>query len=370
MVYIGLSGGVDSAVAAALLIRQGFEVHSVFMKCWSPESAGIEFSGECQWERDQKDARAVADHLGILFETWNFEKEYKEKVVDYMIREYARGRTPNPDVMCNQEIKFGLFFDRAFEEGANYVATGHYARVREGKSKPSSPEPQVEGNEKRKNYQLLSGKDKNKDQSYFLYRIGQRQLAKALFPIGEYIKEDVRKMAKEFGLPNWDRPDSQGICFVGEIDIREFLKIYIPEKKGRIVTSSGKHIGSHIGLPFYTIGQRRGIEIGGGIPYYVAKKEPQMNTLLVAEGDNDPVLYSKRLGLKDVHWIRGEEPKFPLRCEARIRYRQPLQACTIGKSRALATIEVRFEEEQRAVTPGQSVVFYNGEEVLGGGVIV
>ncbi len=401
IVYVGLSGGVDSAVSAALLKKQGFRVRGIFMKCWSPESAfasleatadksaGEEWytgelarrslgEGGCQWERDQKDAKAVADYLGIPFETWNFEKEYKERVVDYMIGEYARGRTPNPDVMCNQEIKFGLFFERAIQEGGDFVATGHYAQVREGKSKPSSPEPlfeseprgrgQVEGNAKGKTYYLRAGKDKNKDQSYFLYRIGQEHLARILFPIGGYKKEEVRNMAKRLGLPNATRRDSQGICFVGELDIREFLKMYIPEKEGMIVTSSGKHIGSHIGLPFYTIGQRRGMEIGGGLPYYVAKKEPQTNTLLVAEGDNDPVLYSKEVLLEDVSWISGKEPKLPLQCEARIRYRQPLQKCIV-RSLASNNLSVVFKEEQRAVTPGQSVVFYKGEEVLGGGVI-
>jgi len=353
-VYVGLSGGVDSAVSATLLLKQGFDVRGIFMKCWSPESAGIEFSGECQWERDQKDAKAVAEHLGISFETWNFEKEYKAKVVDYMVEEYRVGRTPNPDVMCNQEIKFGLFFDRAMREGADRIATGHYARIKKSGG----------------TFSLFAGEDKNKDQSYFLYRIRQAHLAKALFPIGEYTKEKVRKIAKEFGLPNAERRDSQGICFVGELDLREFLKMYIKESPGTIQTSSGKNIGFHIGLPFYTIGQRRGMEIGGGMPYYVANKEPQTNTLFVAEGDNDPVLYSEKLSLEDIHWIAGDEPRLPVPCEARIRYRQPLQKCTIGKSLALTNLDVKFKEEQRAVTPGQSVVFYKKEEVLGGGVIV
>lgn len=350
-IYVGMSGGVDSSVAAALLKKDSFDIRGIFMKCWSPESAGIEFSGECQWEKDQRDAKEAAEYLGLPFESWNFETEYKAKVVDYMIGEYRRGRTPNPDIMCNREIKFGLFLNRALEEGADFIATGHYARKQE----------------KNGSCQLLAGADKNKDQSYFLYTFNQDQLAKTLFPIGDYTKDEVRAMAREFGLPNWDRPDSQGICFVGELDLRGFLKTYIKEDPGKIVTSSGKEIGPHIGLPFYTIGQRQGIGIGGGIPYYVAEKQEKTNTLVVAEGENDPVLYSHELVLENTHWISGKEPRLPIRCEARIRYRQPLEKCKV--SRDGETLQVHFSEEQRAITPGQSVVFYKNEEVLGGGVI-
>lgn len=340
-VFVGMSGGVDSSVAAALLKEGDFEVTGVHIKMWSdPEIP-------CNFKEDRYDAMRAAAHLGIPFKTWDLTVEYKRAVVEYMIAEYRAGRTPNPDVMCNREIKFGVFLQRGLEQGADFIATGHYARRLKDK--------------------LLKGVDENKDQSYFLWTLAQKQLQHCMFPIGEYTKPEVRLMAKKLGLPNADKPDSQGICFIGEIDMVEFLKKYIPVRHGSVVTTSGKIVGEHEGLSFYTIGQRHGIEIGGGIPYYVAEKNPKTNTLMVAEGPYNEKLFSRELIVTGVNWISCEESKLPLKCMARIRYRQPLQKCTVRKMKH--NLSVDFDEPQRAVTPGQSIVFYSGDEMLGGGVI-
>ena len=348
-VFVAMSGGVDSSVAAALLKKAGLDVHGIHIKMWSDPSV------PCLFKEDRLEAMRAAAHLGIPFETWDLTKEYRKAVVDYMIREYKAGHTPNPDVMCNKEIKFGVFLKRALERGADFVATGHYVRLRRKFQIPNSK------------FQIFRAKDVNKDQSYFLWTLTQNQLRHCLFPVGDYTKPQVRKLAKKLGLPNAEKKDSQGICFIGEIDVREFLKKFIPSRPGIIRTTKGKVIGKHEGLAFYTIGQRQGLGIGGGIPYYVAAKDFKKNELIVAVGPYDEKLFSKELTATDINWISGKEPKFPLKCKARIRYRQPLQNCRVKKTGK--RIKVIFTKLQRAVTPGQSIVFYKGQEMLGGGVI-
>lgn len=334
-VFIAMSGGVDSSVAAALLKKQGnLDVVGIYMKCWG--------EGEyCTSERDAEDARLVAEKLNIPFYVFDFTREYREKVFEYMVREYAAGRTPNPDVFCNSEIKFGIFLEKCLALGADFIATGHYA--------------------KKVNVALLSAKDKSKDQSYFLWRLNQEQLKRVLFPIGDYLKSEVREMAREFGLPTAKKKDSQGLCFVGNVSFDDFLRECIAKNPGPIMTTSGRKIGEHDGLSFYTIGQRRGIGIGGGMPYYVAAKEPQTNTLIVAEGNKDEELFKKEIETSGINWIGGESPELPFECEARIRYRQPLQHCRVELGSETSELRVVFDEPQRAATPGQSVVFYVNE---------
>lgn len=359
-VAVGLSGGVDSSVAVALLKKQGYRVTGVHIKVWSdPEIP-------CTLRDDRYDAMRVAAKLGIPFQTWDFTKEYKKVVVNYMIDEYKNYRTPNPDVMCNRHIKFGIFLQKAMEYGFDYIATGHHARLRR---EILNYKLQIT-NSKLQTVKLLAGKDQNKDQSYFLWTLTQDQLKHVLFPIGEYTKKCVRKLAKKFHLPTAEKKDSQGICFIGEIDLRAFLKKYIPEKPGAVVTTNGEVIGEHDGLYYYTIGQRHGIGIGGGTPYYVAKKDVKTSTLVVAEGSDDSELFAKELTVTDIHWIVNEAPDLPLHCEARIRYRQPLESCQVQSVKENHKfIRVIFTKPQRAVASGQSVVFYSGDEVLGGGII-
>ncbi|MDP3800539.1 MAG: tRNA 2-thiouridine(34) synthase MnmA [bacterium] len=342
-VYIGMSGGVDSSVAALLLKNEGYNVTGVFMKNWSDPA------WPCPWEEDRADAMRVCLKLGIPFETWDFTKEYKEKVVDYMVREYAVGRTPNPDVMCNKEIKFGLFFNKAIELGADFIATGHYVR-------------------KSADNKLLKAKYLEKDQSYFLWTLKQSQIEKCLFPIGEIdSKAEVRKLAEDAGLPTAGKKDSQGICFMGPVDIKEFIKPYVKKEIGDIVTTFGQKIGTHGGLDFYTIGQRKGIGIGGTGPYYVAKKDYETNTLIVSPVTDMSALESKELTAIDVSFI-NEESQTSIKIEAAIRYRQEPVSATLEKVDDRRW-RVDFEKPVRAVASGQSVVFYNGDEMLGGGVI-
>ena len=348
-VVVGMSGGVDSAVAALLAKRAGHEVVGLFMKNWEDDDS----DEYCSTREDLIDAAAAADRIGIELEAVNFSAEYKERVFAEFLREYAAGRTPNPDVLCNAEIKFRAFLDHAMRLGAEKIATGHYARVehRDGAVR------------------LLRGKDASKDQSYFLHRLTQEQLARVVFPVGELKKSEVRRIALDAGLPNHAKKDSTGICFIGERPFREFLNRYLPRVPGPIVDDKGQRIGEHIGLAFYTIGQRKGIGIGGaGEPWYVAEKRLDTNTLVVVQGHDHPLLMKKSLRAEDASWIAGAPPTAPSTHTAKTRYRQADALCTLSKVLE-SEIRVDFGAPQWAVTPGQSVVLYDGEACLGGGVI-
>ena len=338
-VFVAMSGGVDSSVAAALLKRDGFSVVGVYMKCWSKGLA-------CTSEDDERSARLAASHLGIPFYTWNFIKEYHQKVVEYMLEGYARGITPNPDIMCNKEIKFGLFFGKAMKLGADFIATGHYVMIEQGK--------------------LLRGKDKNKDQSYFLSFIKPEVLSHVLFPIGEYTKPQVRELARKFGLPNAERKESQGICFIGKVDFGEFLKTHIPQKEGSIVDKEGNILGKHQGVFLYTLGQRQGVGLSGG-PFYVVGKNLRENVLIVSKDERDLLL--KELSMKNVNWFSNIKGGVPLEVETRIRYRQAPALSTVSIDSQGKRCKLIFKEPQRAITPGQLAVLYQGEQMLAGGVI-
>ena len=348
IIALGLSGGVDSSVAAFLLKKQGYNVIGYYMKNWSADLGKF----KCPWKEDRDYALRVANHLNIPFYTLNFEKEYKKKVVDYLFDGYKKGITPNPDIMCNKEIKFKLFLEKALKLGADKIATGHYSQV-------SARGGNV--------YHLLKGKDINKDQSYFLYTLTQKQLSKTLFPIGKYSKPQIRKIAKQAKLPTANKPDSQGICFIGEINITELLKTKIKPKKGDIITIDGKKIGEHEGVWYYTIGQRKGIKIGGGIPYFVVKKDIKNNRLIVAKGSWSKELFKKSCIIKNMHWIT-EKAKLPLKCFVKTRYRQEDQKCIVYKEKN--QYKIIFKEKQRAITSGQSAVLYKNNECLGGGIII
>jgi tRNA-specific 2-thiouridylase len=346
-VVVGLSGGVDSSVAALLLKRAGHDVVGLFMKNWEDDD-NDEY---CSTRQDLVDAAAAADVIGIELEAVNFAAEYKDRVFADFLREYSAGRTPNPDVLCNAEIKFKAFLDHAMRLGAEKIATGHYARV-------------SERNEK---YELLKGSDASKDQSYFLHRLNQAQLSRVLFPVGELKKSEVRKLALEAGLPNHAKKDSTGICFIGERPFRDFLNRYLPKVPGAIVDETGKAIGEHIGLAFYTIGQRKGIGLGGaGEAWYVAEKRMAQNELVVVQGHDHPLLMKRTLRAEDTSWTSGRLPAGSVHT-AKTRYRQADAACMLASTDT--GIKVDFEAPQWAVTPGQSVVLYDGEACLGGGVI-
>jgi tRNA-uridine 2-sulfurtransferase len=352
-VIVGLSGGVDSSVAAILLQQQGYRVEGLFMKNWEEDDT----QDYCSAEVDLADAQSVSETLNLQLHAINFSAEYWDEVFSHFLTEYEAGRTPNPDILCNREIKFKAFLDHAMHLGADFIATGHYARSR-----------RVDGQ-----YQLLKGLDNGKDQSYFLYTLGQNQLAKALFPVGELQKSEVRKIAEEHHLVTHDKKDSTGICFIGERNFRDFLSRYLPAKPGEIQTPEGKVIGHHNGLMYYTLGQRQGLGIGGvpgssDEPWYVVEKDMQRNVLIAVQGQDHPLLYSSTLTAGQLSWVDGKGPQAPYRCKAKTRYRQPDQTCTITRIDEQGC-EVIFDEPQLAVTPGQSVVFYDGEICLGGGVI-
>ncbi|KKQ87476.1 MAG: tRNA-specific 2-thiouridylase MnmA [Parcubacteria group bacterium GW2011_GWF2_38_8] len=345
-VFVGLSGGVDSAVSAAMLKEQGYEVIGVFIHTWHPNFL------ECNEEAERRDAMRAAAHLDIPFLTFDFEKEYKKEVADYMISEYKAGRTPNPDVICNKEIKFGAFLKKALSMGADYVATGHYARIQEN-------------NDLRSRY-LLRGKDAAKDQSYFLYALSEDVLARTLFPIGGMTKQEVRAKARHFNLPNAERPDSQGLCFVGEVSMKDFLARFISVESGPALDMKGRIIGEHEGAALYTIGQRHGFKTEkgeSGVQYYVVSIHTKTNTLRVSTRREDAARGD--VALEDMHWI-GEKPGFPFKCEVEARYREvPARAELFEQD---GEMRVRFNEPHIAA-PGQSLVIYLGERCLGGGII-
>lgn len=386
-VVVGLSGGVDSSVTAYLLKEQGYEVIGMFMKNWHDDTVTI--SNECPWLDDSNDAMIVAQHLGIPFQTIDLSNEYKTRIVDYMFAEYQAGRTPNPDILCNREIKFDVFLEAATKLGADYVATGHYCRKGELEKDGKTI------------YQLLAGKDPNKDQSYFLCQLTQKQLAKALFPIGELLKPEVRAIAKEAGLATAEKKDSQGLCFVGKVHLPEFLQQRLEPKKGKVIEvpfdstafkngfdaedlvsmtkpysltpQLGEVVGEHNGAHYYTIGQRRGLNIGGyEKPLFVIGTDTILNVIYTGSGDDHPGLYRKGLFIPnaDEHWIR-EDLKLNVgeskTIQARIRYRQPLENCTLYKRDA--GLYIIFDRPQRGVTPGQFAAWYENEELIGSGVI-
>lgn len=377
VVFVGLSGGVDSGVTAELLKEEGYDVRGVFMKNFSGEDFGI--ADQCPWEEDQRSAMEVAKHLDIPFRTYNFEKQYRQMVVDYFFEEFAKGRTPNPDVMCNKTIKFDVFLQRALEDGADMIATGHYARVvHQGEefSNLKDPSEIVDTSVPADKHYLLKGTYDQKDQTYFLNTFTQEQLEKVLFPIGHLTKPEVRKLGEKFGLPNFDRPDSQGICFIGEIDLVNFLKSQIPEKQGEIRDAdTDEVIGEHEGVYFYTIGQRRGLNLGGfGVPYFVSGKDVDRNILYAAKGSRNPKLFKSELRLESTHFIEGElspelaEKYLNKPLTASIRYRQTPQPGKFVKISADESVFI-FEQPQRAITEGQSLVAFDGDICLGGGVI-
>lgn len=381
-----MSGGVDSSVSAVLLLEQGYEVIGAFMKNWSGdvngkevkksssqevEQVGEEFL-ECGWKTERRDAMRVAAKLGIPFVTFDFEDAYRRDVVEYMFREFEAGRTPNPDVMCNRYMKFDLFLKEADKLGCDFIATGHYARISPRRpdggvldDEGSSSAREMSPDGRHDAVKIFKGIDDNKDQTYFLWAIHKNVLPRVLFPIGNLEKPEVRNIAAEHHLEVATKKDSTGICFVGEVDMRDFLKARMKEEPGNVVTTDGKVIGKHVGINFYTIGQRHGLEIGGGDPFYVVEKRAQTNELVVGSNFH-PALFKKALTASQLNWFR--KPEVGFRGNARIRHRQPVQMFSIiALDEHSMTVE--FDEPQRAVTPGQSIVLYDGDEMIGGGII-
>jgi tRNA-uridine 2-sulfurtransferase len=385
-VFVGVSGGVDSSVALALLQKEGYDVTGVFLKVWSPDFL------PCDWREERRSAMKVCATLGVPFLTLDCEAEYKKEVVDYMVREYSEGRVPNPDVYCNKYVKFGVFLKKALEMGADFVATGHYAGVKEISFSSHSSEgtdkslvrfssvsatrlrsPSSENDSTKSLFELHESIDKEKDQSYFLYTLNQEQLSHTLFPVGGMTKPEVRKLAKKFGLPTAEKKDSQGLCFIGKIDMKDFLSHYIPQKEGDVLNTKGEVVGTHDGAMFFTIGQRHGFTITKKTPddprFFVVSKDIEKNTITVAgkEKESSEIYDTKEIIVKNVHSISGNEPPFPLKTSVRIRYRQEKQACVVEKKSD--GCHVTFENPQNGVAVGQSAVLYDGEVCLGGGII-
>ncbi len=380
-VFVGMSGGVDSSVTAALLKAQGYDVTGVFMKNWAQDLPGF----KCPWREDLADAKRVAVQLGIPFKIYDFQTEYKQKVVDYMISEFEAGRTPNPDIMCNQEVKFKLFLDTALSDGADMIATGHYARIKGGLTPPLASEINsgtslnplklTQGTRVNVKTELMRAVDENKDQTYFLYRVSEPALSKTLFPLGEMLKPDVRRKAEELNLITATKKDSVGICFVGQVGIKEFLSNYVKTEPGAIIDkTSGKTIGQHDGAIFYTIGQRHGLNVGGGLPYYVIGKDMSKDEVYVTTDINDGALWQNSFKISDVHWIndltKEQESKYLKQSsglKVRTRHRAQLIDCWLEQTDE--HILVHLEDDIRALTAGQSAVFYDGQVCLGGGII-
>lgn len=344
-VFVGLSGGVDSSVAAALLVEQGYEVTSVFMKNWSHDVAGH----HCPWKEDLASARSVAAHLDIELKVYDFEKQYFDAVTKYMLDAYKKGITPNPDIMCNQEIKFKVFLKKCLSEGAEMIATGHYARL--------------------ENKQLKTAKDESKDQTYFLYRMNPETADKVLFPIGEYKKSEVRKLAGTFNLPTAERPDSQGLCFVGNVPMKDFLSEFIKPKRGDIIDDQGGVVGQHEGAFSYTIGQRHGLGIGGGKPYYVYKIDASTNKVFVTTNEDSGLLNTKEFKITDCVWWDSKKANVSsFEATVKVRYRSESVPCKVTKM-PNSIYQIRLSQKERAITPGQSAVIYSGSVVVGGGII-
>ncbi len=349
---VGLSGGVDSSVTAFLLATAGYPVEALFMKNWDEDD-----DDQCTAEQDYADAKSVSSQLGIPLHARNFSSEYWDRVFSECLSEFENGRTPNPDVLCNREIKFNVFLEHAHLLGAEKMATGHYARVSATDGK----------------YKLLKARDEEKDQTYFLYMLNQQQLSHTMFPLGELTKTEVRRIAAQQNFVTHAKKDSTGICFIGERKFRDFLGRFLPAKPGHIITETGETIGTHDGVMYYTVGQRKGLQIGGrrgakAEPWYVARKNVAENTLLVVQGDDHPLLFQAELNAGKITWIAGSAPDFPFYCKAKTRYRQTDQSCVVDSIND-GTLRVSFDSPQRAITPGQSIVFYAGDECLGGGII-
>lgn len=347
-VFLGMSGGVDSSVSAVLLKEQGYDVTGIYMKNWSQDLPGM----KCPWAEDLADAKRVAVALDLDFEVWDFEKAYREKVVEYMLTEFRRGRTPNPDVMCNEEIKFKLFYERALERGADYIATGHYARVGAAG-------------------ELLRAQDENKDQTYFLYRMSDAATARTLFPVGEMLKPEVKALAQERGLDVAGKKESMGVCFVGEVGMKDFLREYIEAQPGEFrELESDKVLGYHDGAVFYTLGQRHGLYLGGGLPYYVVRKDLERNIVYVSRNLNAELLWAQELVLEDLHWRDGKtvDDWVGKEIQVRMRHRAELVPAKV-EDMGEAGVKLVFSQAVKRPAAGQSVVFYDGEVCLGGGVV-